>query len=93
MYISVRGIDCASVSVILGLGFETVLLWYFSFHNAFDHYNLTINKTVPHVGLNLLTLPITACFSLRVFVCCVGSRWILFVFPSILMQNRVTVLI
>ena len=34
LYISVRGIDRASVSVILGLGFETVLtLWYFSFHN------------------------------------------------------------
>jgi len=35
LYISVRGIDCASASVILGLRFGTVLtLWYFSFHNG-----------------------------------------------------------
>lgn len=46
MYISVRGINCASVSVILGLSFGTVLtLWYFVFHfiTAFVYWKLTIN--------------------------------------------------
>ena len=99
VYISVRGIDCASVSVILGLGFGTVLTCgTCHFITAFDHWNLTItfNKTVPHVELNPLTLPencllfVTSLCWLT-FVCCVGSRWILFVFPSIFVQNRVTV--
>jgi len=88
MYINVRGFDCASVSVILGLGFGTVLtLWYFVFRfiTAFDHWMLTITlkKTIPHVELNPLTFPdyiiklpvFLSSLCCLTFVFCVGYCW------------------
>jgi len=99
MYISVRGIDCASVSVILGLGFGTVLtLWYFVFRfiTAFDHWMLTITlkkngttcgaESLPDYIIKLAVFLSSLCC--LTFVFCVGYCWC---FPSFLMQNRVTV--
>jgi len=105
MYMCVRGIDCVSDSVILGLGFGTVLtLLYVVCHviTAFDHWILTITlsktlcttyeaRSCHPFGSHYLTSGLLWGLCCPSFVFCVGSGWLLFLFSYSLMHDRVIV--